>query len=175
MPLFRPATRLTARTTTTRTFVTSGKILKDNKTKMESAGETLKQAGQAFKNIRGTSDLGPMKVIMYGRALGVYLDEGSRFIWLALSSIGRGSCDRSVGNLKPLGSSATSRASDGAVGKQFEADGNIGQVGEAVGGPFSSKGAIGKEFTDSGSVGGTVEKAATDTKQKGEEVKRTPT
>lgn len=30
-------------------------------------------------------------------------------------------------------------------------------------------------FTDSGSVGGTVEKAATDTKQKGEEVKRTPT
>jgi translation elongation factor EF-Ts len=49
MSLFRPATRLTARTTTTRTFVTSVKALKDNKGNMESAGETLKQAGQAFK------------------------------------------------------------------------------------------------------------------------------
>ncbi|WWD17500.1 hypothetical protein CI109_101941 [Kwoniella shandongensis] len=61
--------------------------------------------------------------------------------------------------------------SDGAVGKQFQGDGNIGQVGEAVGGPFSSKGAIGKEFTDSGSVGGNVEKAATDVKQTGQETK----
>lgn len=32
---------------------------------------------------------------------------------------------------------------DGAVGKQFKADGNIGQIGEKVGGPFSKDGAVG--------------------------------
>jgi hypothetical protein len=50
MSLIRPATRLTARTTfAPRTFVTSVKAFKDNKGNMEYAGETLKQAGQAFK------------------------------------------------------------------------------------------------------------------------------
>ena len=53
---------------------------------------------------------------------------------------------------------------DGAVGKQFQADGNIGQVGEAVGGPFSKDGAIGKQFTDKGAVGGTVQENMGDKK-----------
>lgn len=33
---------------------------------------------------------------------------------------------------------------DGSIGKQFKADGAIGSVGEAVGGPLASDGAIGK-------------------------------
>jgi hypothetical protein len=37
------------------------------------------------------------------------------------------------------------------------AEGSIGSVGEAVGGPFSSQGAIGKQFTDKGAVGGSVQ------------------
>ena len=37
------------------------------------------------------------------------------------------------------------------------ADGAIGQIGEKVGGPFSSEGAIGKQFTTGGSIGGTVQ------------------
>jgi hypothetical protein len=60
MSLIRPATRLTTTATRTtrliarttfapRTFVTSVKAFKDNKGNMEYAGETLKQAGQAFK------------------------------------------------------------------------------------------------------------------------------
>ncbi|KIW70039.1 hypothetical protein PV04_02350 [Phialophora macrospora] len=48
----------------------------------------------------------------------------------------------------------------GSVGSQFQPEGNVGQLGEKVGGPFSSKGAIGKEFTDKGSVGGTAQSAA---------------
>ena len=47
---------------------------------------------------------------------------------------------------------------DGAVGKEFQADGKIGQIGEKIGGPFSKDGAIGKQFTDQGSVGGSVQK-----------------
>ncbi|WVR07271.1 hypothetical protein IAU60_004312 [Kwoniella sp. DSM 27419] len=61
--------------------------------------------------------------------------------------------------------------SDGAIGKQFEGDGNIGQVGEAVGGPFSSKGAVGKNFTGDGAVGGSVNESAEDVKQAGKETK----
>ncbi|ORY32584.1 hypothetical protein BCR39DRAFT_557568 [Naematelia encephala] len=61
--------------------------------------------------------------------------------------------------------------SDGAVGKEFNADGAVGSKGEAVGGPFSKDGTIGKEFTDSGAVGGNVEKAATDAKKEGQNVK----
>jgi len=34
-------------------------------------------------------------------------------------------------------------SSGGAVGKQFNPDGAIGQVGEKIGGPFSKDGAIG--------------------------------
>jgi hypothetical protein len=39
------------------------------------------------------------------------------------------------------------------------AEGAIGSVGEAVGGPLSSQGMIGKQFTDKGSVGGTIQSA----------------
>jgi hypothetical protein len=45
---------------------------------------------------------------------------------------------------------------DGAAANHITADGSIGQIGEKVGGPFSSKGAIGKQFTTDGSIGGTV-------------------
>ncbi|KAL1744555.1 hypothetical protein HDZ31DRAFT_38431 [Schizophyllum fasciatum] len=50
-------------------------------------------------------------------------------------------------------------SSAGAIGKQFNPDGNIGQIGEKIGGPFSSKGAIGSQF-DAGQSGiaGTVER-----------------
>ncbi|KAF2758388.1 hypothetical protein EJ05DRAFT_350045 [Pseudovirgaria hyperparasitica] len=46
----------------------------------------------------------------------------------------------------------------GAIGKQFEADGVVGQLGEGIGGPLSSKGAIGKNFTKEGAIGGNVNK-----------------
>jgi len=36
------------------------------------------------------------------------------------------------------------------------ADGNIGKIGEAVGGPLSSEGMIGKHFTETGAIGGTI-------------------
>jgi hypothetical protein len=42
----------------------------------------------------------------------------------------------------------------------FAADGNIGQVGEKIGGPFSKDGAIGSQFDASkGGIAGTVERA----------------
>jgi hypothetical protein len=37
------------------------------------------------------------------------------------------------------------------------ADGAIGSIGEAVGGPLSSEGMIGKQFTDKGAVGDAVQ------------------
>lgn len=46
------------------------------------------------------------------------------------------------------------------------ADGAIGQVGEAVGGPFSKDGAVGKQFTTEGSIGGTVQENMGGTKKK---------
>jgi hypothetical protein len=50
-------------------------------------------------------------------------------------------------------------SSAGAIGKQFNPDGNIGQIGEKVGGPFSKEGVIGSQFDASkGGVAGTVEK-----------------
>jgi hypothetical protein len=45
---------------------------------------------------------------------------------------------------------------DEAAADQKTADGSIGQIGEKVGGPFSSDGAIGKQFTTDGAIGGTV-------------------
>jgi len=46
------------------------------------------------------------------------------------------------------------------------ADGNIGQIGEKVGGPFSKDGAIGSQFDASkGGIAGTVEKAVDGPKQ----------
>ncbi|KAJ4304557.1 hypothetical protein N0V90_000083 [Kalmusia sp. IMI 367209] len=51
-------------------------------------------------------------------------------------------------------------SSGGAVGKQFNPDGNIGQVGEKIGGPFSKDGAIGSQFDASkDGIAGQVEKA----------------
>ncbi|KAL1859711.1 hypothetical protein Daus18300_009430 [Diaporthe australafricana] len=51
-------------------------------------------------------------------------------------------------------------SSKGAIGKQFNPDGNIGQVGEKIGGPFSKDGAIGSQFDASkDGIAGQVEKA----------------
>ncbi|ROW07248.1 hypothetical protein VMCG_03791 [Cytospora schulzeri] len=51
-------------------------------------------------------------------------------------------------------------SSEGAVGKQFNPDGNIGQVGEKIGGAFSKDGAIGSQFDASkDGIAGNVEKA----------------
>lgn len=48
----------------------------------------------------------------------------------------------------------------GTAGRQFEADGKIGQVGEKVGGPFSSEGSVGSQFTKEGAIGGKAQEAA---------------
>lgn len=37
------------------------------------------------------------------------------------------------------------------------AQGNIGKIGEAVGGPFSSQGMIGKNFNPDGAIGGAAQ------------------
>ncbi|KAK4984472.1 hypothetical protein LTR66_008487 [Elasticomyces elasticus] len=51
-------------------------------------------------------------------------------------------------------------SSGGAIGKQFNPDGAIGQVGEKIGGPFSKDGAIGSQFDAAkDGIAGTVEKA----------------
>ncbi|TDZ17467.1 hypothetical protein C8034_v005094 [Colletotrichum sidae] len=51
-------------------------------------------------------------------------------------------------------------SSGGAIGKQFNPDGNIGQIGEKVGGPFSKDGIIGSQFDASkNGIAGTVERA----------------
>ncbi|KAI4747476.1 hypothetical protein E4T50_02217 [Aureobasidium sp. EXF-12298] len=57
---------------------------------------------------------------------------------------------------KTTGTGTPAFSADGAIGKQFKADGSIGQIGEKVGGPFSSQGAIGKQFTTEGSIGGAI-------------------
>ena len=51
-------------------------------------------------------------------------------------------------------------SSAGAIGKQFNPDGAIGQIPQAVGGPFSKDGVIGSQF-DAGQDGiaGHVERA----------------
>ncbi|KAE9978680.1 hypothetical protein EG328_001352 [Venturia inaequalis] len=51
-------------------------------------------------------------------------------------------------------------SSGGAIGKQFNPDGNIGQIGEKIGGAFSKDGAIGSQFDASkDGIAGVVEKA----------------
>ncbi|WYZ37071.1 hypothetical protein EsH8_II_000577 [Colletotrichum jinshuiense] len=51
-------------------------------------------------------------------------------------------------------------SSEGAIGKQFNPEGAVGQIGEKVGGPFSKDGAIGSQFDASkDGIAGTVEKA----------------
>ncbi|EKG12349.1 hypothetical protein MPH_10466 [Macrophomina phaseolina MS6] len=50
-------------------------------------------------------------------------------------------------------------SSEGAIGKQFNPEGNIGQIGEKVGGPFSKDGIVGSQFDASkGGIAGTVER-----------------
>ncbi|KAF2461844.1 hypothetical protein BDY21DRAFT_368024 [Lineolata rhizophorae] len=51
--------------------------------------------------------------------------------------------------------------SEGAVGKQFAAEGSIGSMGQEIGGPFDKDGAIGKQFTTGGSVGGSIQEKLT--------------
>ncbi|KAI7784643.1 hypothetical protein LA080_009580 [Diaporthe eres] len=61
-------------------------------------------------------------------------------------------------NSSPENPSVVSSA--GAIGKQFNPDGNIGQVGEKIGGPFSKDGAVGSQFDASkDGIAGQVEKA----------------
>lgn len=51
-------------------------------------------------------------------------------------------------------------SSAGAIGKQFNPDGAIGQIGEKVGGPFSKDGVIGSQFDASkDGIAGHVERA----------------
>lgn len=51
-------------------------------------------------------------------------------------------------------------SSEGAIGKQFNPEGNIGQIGEKIGGPFSKDGAIGSQFDASkDGLAGKVETA----------------
>ena len=47
-----------------------------------------------------------------------------------------------------------------------KAEGSIGNVGETVGGPFSSDGSIGKHFNPDGAVGGFVQRNLGDGKKK---------
>ncbi|TLS21119.1 uncharacterized protein PpBr36_10538 [Pyricularia pennisetigena] len=58
-----------------------------------------------------------------------------------------------------IGGAVKPKAMDaqGAVGKQFEADGAIGSIGQAVGGPLAADGMIGKQFTKDGAIGGTIQ------------------
>lgn len=51
-------------------------------------------------------------------------------------------------------------SSAGAIGKQFNPDGALGQIPQAVGGPFSKDGAIGSQFDASkDGIAGHVERA----------------
>ncbi|KAF8448402.1 hypothetical protein BGX38DRAFT_1188767 [Terfezia claveryi] len=48
--------------------------------------------------------------------------------------------------------------SKGVVGSQFNPEGPIGSIPQAVGGPFDKEGLVGKQFTSEGVIGGTVDK-----------------
>ncbi|KAF2750074.1 hypothetical protein M011DRAFT_474555 [Sporormia fimetaria CBS 119925] len=51
-------------------------------------------------------------------------------------------------------------SSAGGIGKHFNPDGTIGQIGEKIGGPLSSEGMIGKQFDASkDGLAGHVERA----------------
>ncbi|KAI5776809.1 hypothetical protein EDC01DRAFT_603247, partial [Geopyxis carbonaria] len=50
-------------------------------------------------------------------------------------------------------------SSAGAIGRQFNPDGALGSIPQAVGGPFSKDGMIGSQFDAAkGGVAGTVER-----------------
>ncbi|KAF2446125.1 hypothetical protein P171DRAFT_328983, partial [Karstenula rhodostoma CBS 690.94] len=51
-------------------------------------------------------------------------------------------------------------SSAGAIGKQFNPDGAIGQIGQKIGGPLGKEGAIGSQFDASkDGIAGQVERA----------------
>ncbi|TGZ83708.1 hypothetical protein EX30DRAFT_338320 [Ascodesmis nigricans] len=51
-------------------------------------------------------------------------------------------------------------SSGGAIGKQFNPDGSLGSIPQAIGGPFDKEGVIGSQFNASkGGIAGTVERA----------------
>ncbi|EFQ89772.1 hypothetical protein PTNB73_00181 [Pyrenophora teres f. teres] len=51
-------------------------------------------------------------------------------------------------------------SSAGVIGKQFNPDGSIGQIGEKIGGPLSKDGIIGSQFDASkNGIAGHVERA----------------
>ncbi|KAF3159543.1 hypothetical protein TWF788_003723 [Orbilia oligospora] len=51
-------------------------------------------------------------------------------------------------------------SSEGGIGKQFNPEGNIGQIGNKIGGPFSEDGMIGSQFDASKEgIAGKVERA----------------
>ncbi|KAL7421751.1 hypothetical protein Q5752_003522 [Cryptotrichosporon argae] len=60
---------------------------------------------------------------------------------------------------------------DGSIGSKFERDGEIGQIGDKIGGPFSGDGAIGHQFTSDGAIGGTGQKVAESVEQAGKNTK----
>ena len=64
-------------------------------------------------------------------------------------------------------------SSSGAIGKQFNPEGSIGQTGEKIGGPFSKDGIVGSQFDASKSgVAGMVEKAVDGPRYPAEEIGR---
>ncbi|KAF3903029.1 hypothetical protein AA313_de0201041 [Arthrobotrys entomopaga] len=51
-------------------------------------------------------------------------------------------------------------SSEGAIGRQFNPEGNIGQFGNKIGGPFHENGFIGRQFDpDKDGIGGQLERA----------------
>jgi hypothetical protein len=61
---------------------------------------------------------------------------------------------------------------EGAIGKEFEAEGAIGATADAAGGPLDEAGAVGRQFKSDGSIGGTVEAAAGSVEGAGEKAVR---
>ncbi|KAJ9628874.1 hypothetical protein H2203_002777 [Taxawa tesnikishii (nom. ined.)] len=96
---------------------------------------------------------------MDGDASGKTMDKGASSA-LHEQELTGGIHEDSKPRQEPVGEKTTGATSlfskEGAIGKQFQPEGMIGSVGEAVGGPFSSKGAIGQNFTAEGSIGGAV-------------------
>ena len=68
-------------------------------------------------------------------------------------------------NPAPGDKSSSILSSEGAIGSAFKADGAIGSMGQAVGGPLAADGMIGKNFTEHGAVGGSINSAVGGTKK----------
>lgn len=52
------------------------------------------------------------------------------------------------------------------IGSQFTKDGNVGAIGEKIGGPLASDGMVGKNFNPDGAVGGAFQKLAEKNEQR---------